>query len=25
MYKGYGDFTTTGGAAEGMFNDDGTP
>ena len=25
MYKGFGDFTTTGGAAEGMFNDDGTP
>ena len=25
MYKGYGDFTTTGGAAEGMFADDGSP
>lgn len=24
MYKGFGDFTTTGGAAEGMFNSDGT-
>jgi hypothetical protein len=24
MYKGFGDFTTTGGAAEGMFNPDGT-
>jgi len=25
QYKGYGDFTTTGGAAEGMFADDGLP
>jgi len=25
MYKGFGDFTTTGGSAEGMFNTDGTP
>jgi hypothetical protein len=25
MYKSFGDFTTTGGTAEGMFNDDGTP
>jgi len=25
MYKGFGDFTTTGGAKEGRFNSDGTP
>lgn len=25
MYKGFGDFTTTGGAKEGLFNSDGTP
>lgn len=25
QYKGYGDFTTTGGDLEGMFNTDGTP
>lgn len=25
QYKGFGDFTTTGGATEGMFNADGTP
>jgi len=25
QYKSFGDFTTTGGTAEGMFNDDGTP
>ena len=25
QYKSYGDWTTTGGAAEGMFNEDGTP
>ena len=25
MYKSFGDFTTTGGTREGMFNSDGTP
>jgi len=25
MYKGFGDFTTTGGAKEGLFNSDGSP
>lgn len=25
QYKSFGDFTTTGGTAEGMFNEDGTP
>lgn len=25
QYKGFGDFTTTGGAAEGMFAEDGVP
>jgi len=25
MYKSFGDFTTTGGTKEGMFNEDGTP
>ena len=25
MYKSFGDFTTTGGTKEGMFNSDGTP
>lgn len=25
MYKSFGDFTTTGGTSEGMFNSDGTP
>lgn len=25
MYKSFGDFTTTGGPKEGMYNPDGTP
>ena len=25
QYKSFGDFTTTGGTAEGVFNEDGTP
>ena len=25
MYKSFGDFTTTGGTKEGMYNSDGTP
>lgn len=25
QYKSFGDFTTTGGTKEGMFNSDGTP
>lgn len=25
MYKSFGDFTTSGGTAEGCFNEDGTP
>jgi len=25
MYKGFGDFTTTGGDLEGMYTNDGVP